>query len=323
MLEMEDQEVSSDILDKLEIRLHEIKQLPPLIPLVVSYGMGVDSTAALIYMHKQGVCPDRIQFADTGNELPETYAYLPIINKWLHKVGFPQVTVVRKRSKHKSLGHNCIDNNTLPGLAFGYGSCALKWKIDPMNYDLGRWDRAKRCWKAGYKIIKAIGYDSSSRDQKRFCDSFEDQAKNVAKGKIDNRFMYWYPLIEAGIDREACKDIIREAGLSVPIKSACGFCPARKKSEILELVQLHPGLAREAVLMEKVSENGIHGIRGSTLGLGRAFKWGDFLAESGYDLGITPEEVETTIQESGCWDRYDGVRRERPEPKAKKTKVTA
>jgi hypothetical protein len=304
-------DVSQDVLDRMDIRLGHVKALPPIVPLAVSYGCGVDSTAMLIYFHQIGVCPDRIQFADT-------YAYLPTMNRWLRKVGFPEVTVVHKRSKHKSLYHNMVDNNTLPGLAFGYGTCALKWKIDPMNYDLSRWERAKRCWKAGYKIVKAIGYDASGRDQKRFCESFDEMAKNREKGKQDNRFLYWYPLVEAGIDRETCKAIIQDAGLPVPIKSACNFCPARKKDEIMELVQIHPQLAREAVVMEKVSEHGIHGIRGSTVGLGRTFKWADFLASQGIDLGVTDEEVETTIRQTGCWDRYNGVRRERPEPKVKK-----
>ncbi|WP_291333094.1 hypothetical protein [Desulfovibrio sp.] len=49
-------------------------------PLVVSYGMGVDSTALLVEMHNRGIRPDLILFADVGSEKHSTYAYLDIIN---------------------------------------------------------------------------------------------------------------------------------------------------------------------------------------------------------------------------------------------------
>ena len=40
-------------------------------PIVVAYGMGVDSTAMLIGMYLRGLRPDLILFADTGGEKPE------------------------------------------------------------------------------------------------------------------------------------------------------------------------------------------------------------------------------------------------------------
>lgn len=49
-------------------------------PLVVAYGMGVDSTAVLVGLQQRGIRPDLILFADTGDEKPATYAYLPVIN---------------------------------------------------------------------------------------------------------------------------------------------------------------------------------------------------------------------------------------------------
>ncbi|QDU97641.1 hypothetical protein Pla8534_54920 [Lignipirellula cremea] len=42
-------------------------------PLVVAYGLGVDSTAMLIGLQRRGVRPDLILFANTGGEKPETY----------------------------------------------------------------------------------------------------------------------------------------------------------------------------------------------------------------------------------------------------------
>ena len=51
-----------------------------------------------------------------------------------------------------------------------------------------------------------------------------------------------------GFDRDQCKDAIspgREK--EVPIKSACYFCPASKKSDILWLEQHHPELLEKAL----------------------------------------------------------------------------
>lgn len=253
----------------------------PLIPLGVSYGMGVDSTAMLVEMTRRGIRPDLIQFADTGGELPATYDYLGVIDEFLARQGFPAVTVVRKRSKHASLYDNCVNNETLPSIAFGLKGCSQKWKVDPMNYFCNHWAPARACWKAGFKMFKAIGYDAGGRDRQRFCHSAASEAKRSAAGRPDKKYNYWYPLIEWGIDRDACLTSIRSAGLPVPIKSACFFCTARKGEELVELGRDHPDLARKAVEMERIARDGKHGLR-STVGLGRGFAWGQFFADAGH-----------------------------------------
>lgn len=200
------------------------------IPLMVAYGMGVDSTAMLVGLHNAGVRPDAILFADTGNEKQETYDYLPIIDRWLSEVGFPEVTVIRNEVtdfKHYppyySLGENCLTNGTLPSLAFGFKSCSLKWKVTPQNEWTEMWEPAIACWQSGEKVRKVIGYDASPKDRKRFA---------IALGVEDPQYDYGYPLIDWGWDREDCKEVIRRAGLPVPPKSACYFCPATKPEEL-------------------------------------------------------------------------------------------
>jgi hypothetical protein len=91
-------------------------------PLVVAYGLGVDSTAMLIEFAHRDVRPDLILFADTGGEKPETYAYLPIFQQYLASVGFPPVTIVRyqpKRAAYDTLEGQCLHTGTLPSLAYG------------------------------------------------------------------------------------------------------------------------------------------------------------------------------------------------------------
>lgn len=199
-------------------------------PIVVAYGLGVDSTAMLVELYTRGIRPDAILFADTGDEKQETYDYLPVISDWLTKVGFPQVTVVRyvpRRFKnfppYSTLGENCLTNGTLPSLAFGFKSCSLKWKVAPQNQWTDKWPMAVDYWRNGGKVLKLIGYDASPKDLKRY---------GHAKGLEDPKYQYWYPLVEWNMDRDACKAAIRSAGLPVPPKSACKFCPATQPSEL-------------------------------------------------------------------------------------------
>ena len=101
-------------------------------PLIVNYGVGVDSTAMLFGMHRLGEAPDLVIFADTGGEKPETYGYIPVMNDWLQRAGFPLVTIVSyqpARASYYTLEENCLVNETLPSLAFGYKSCSLKFKM--------------------------------------------------------------------------------------------------------------------------------------------------------------------------------------------------
>ena len=91
-------------------------------PLVVAYGLGVDSTAMLVEFVHRGIRPDLILFADTGGEKPETYEYLSVIQEYLAGVGFPPVIVVQyvpTRARYRTLEDQCLHTGTLPSLAYG------------------------------------------------------------------------------------------------------------------------------------------------------------------------------------------------------------
>ena len=221
-------------------------EMPPVVqPLVVAYGIGVDSTAMLVGMVQRGIRPDAILFADVGGEKKETYAYLPVMNAYLEANGFPLAQVVRyvaQDFKHYppyyTLEQNCLTNGTLPSEAFGFGSCSLKWKAAPQKKWLQAWQPAIECWAAGGKVRRAVGFDDSKGDQKRKC-----AAENI----VDPAFEYWYPLQEWHWDRAECKRQIAAAGLLVPEKSSCFFCPNMSKEEISALPA---DKLRRIVLME-------------------------------------------------------------------------
>jgi len=225
-------------------------------PVVVSYGAGLDSSAMLVGMINRAWRPDLILFADVGDEWPETYAYIPIMNEYLRKHGFPEVTVVRyvpKRFKYgpySTLEGNCLMNKTLPSLAFGRKSCSLKWKAGPMDKYVDTYEPFQEWIRGGGRITRLIGYDDGPKDSKR------------GATKEDPKYEYRYPLREWHWDRDRCAEEVAAVGLPVPVKSACFYCPSTQKHELIRMVHEHPDLALRAVQMEDNARPNLKAIEG-------------------------------------------------------------
>ena len=103
----------------------------PDVPIIVCYGAGIDSTAMLKELKNRGIVPDAITFADVGSEKPETYEMVKTMNRWCEQVGFPPINTCRYKTTHApydSLTGNCIENETLPDLAFHRNSCSTNRK---------------------------------------------------------------------------------------------------------------------------------------------------------------------------------------------------
>lgn len=240
-------------------------------PIIVAYGMGVDSTAMLIGLRDRKVRIDLILFAHTGSEKPETMEYLPVIQDWLARNAMAPVTVIKRtspRAGDTSLHDECLRKSVLPSLAYGGHSCSLKWKVEPQwRYTKGYfgWDSRGQRWAHGPFVTKLIGYDAGPRDRRR---------QAAASGKWPPGHRYRYPLIEWGWTREHCIDLIAAEGLPIPVKSACWMCPASKRAEVDWLAATHPALVRAATEMERRAHQ--RGLR-STQGLGRRWSWSEHL----------------------------------------------
>ncbi|MBM4072698.1 MAG: hypothetical protein FJ271_27795 [Planctomycetes bacterium] len=267
-------------------------------PLVVAYGLGVDSTAMLIEFARRGIRPDLILFADTGGEKPETNQYMDVILPFLKRVGFPDVVTVRyqpKRAAYHTLEGQCLHTGTLPSLAYGGKSCSLKYKRAPQDrYILATYPPGELIRRGGRivraigfdageqrrtfaHLVKAIGLDASEQHRQTWQRSAPHTTQRPSRQEwLDaNYFAYWYPLMEWGYDRERCKKIIAAAGLPVPIKSACFFCPASKKAEIAWLQEHHPELLERALRIERNAQPKLRSVKG----LGRSFAWASFLSQ--------------------------------------------
>lgn len=268
-------------------------------PLVVAYGLGVNSTAMLVEFANRGIRPDMILFADTGGEKPETYRYLPVIREYLKEVKFLPVMTVRyepKTATYHTLEGQCLATGTLPSIAYGGRSCALKYKVQPQNKLITATFPPAAFVQKGRRVVRAIGFDAGEARRTYAgvvkavgLDAGEPHRLTWAKpepGETERKpsreawrdahfFHYWYPLFDWGMDRAACERAIRAAGLPVPVKSACFYCPASKKREIVWLREHHPELLDRALAVEANARPNLT----SVVGLGRSFAWADFLAD--------------------------------------------
>jgi hypothetical protein len=124
-------------------------------------------------------------------------------------------------------------------------------------------------------VVKVIGLDATEQHRLTWQQPPPTNEKPISRERwLDqNYFVYWYPLMEWGYDRERCKKIIAHAGLPIPVKSACFFCPASKKAEIASLQENHPELLERALQIERNAQAKLTSVKG----LGRSFSWQSYL----------------------------------------------
>lgn len=242
---------------------------------VLAFGGGTDSTAILCgWVEKgyQAIDPiDLILFADTGGERPWTYEHIERMQVWLNLHGMPPITVIRATRKDGSeftLEQDCVENGRLPSLAYGFKTCSQKFKVAPQDKFLNNYAPAKAWWRkkrgsdAERKITKLIGYE------------YSEKHRWMKAPLEDEKYFYEFPLVEWGWSRPDCLAAISRAGIPLPGKSSCFFCPATKKPELDALAAEFPELLRRAVAMEANARGSLK----TSKGLGRYFNWGEYLA---------------------------------------------
>lgn len=245
-------------------------------PSVVSFGAGTNSTAILQGMLELGEKPDAILFADTGGEKPKTHEHLERMQRWCKDVGFPELIVVRysDTSRHASLEDECHNNGTLPSKAFGFGGCSQKWKRYPMDKWVKAWPAAQAAWEQGQRVQRVIGIHYGE----------------TKRGKIpdDAQFTYRFPLREWKWRQEECEAACVRACGYVPEKSACFYCPAMRKPEVLALAKEHPDLFQRAVEMEQNAREagGLDVVKG----LGRHWSWENLVKADNAQMRLFVED---------------------------------
>ena len=229
---------------------------------VVSFGGGVNSTAMLIGLRDRKERPDFIIFADTGGEKPGTYLHLERMDEWCQSNGFPRITTV---SEKVTLEQDCLDRETLPGKAFGFGSCSDRFKVQPQKKWLREQGVKSPMWLVGIHIGE------------------RHRAERTLNQRTDTRF----PLIEWGWGQAECEDAIAREGMPLPCKSACFFCPAMKKREVFDLKRTDPDLFDRAIEMERAARDA--GTLTTVKGLGRNWSWEDLVKADEAQMRLFPD----------------------------------
>ena len=140
----------------------------------------------------------------------------------------------------------------------------LKHKVAPQEKFCRHYQPCIDAWAKGEKVIKFIGYDAG-----------EEQRMNKAlvHDLQDKKYRKEYPLMEWGWSRNDCIQAIQNAGLPLPGKSSCFFCPSMKQWEIRTLYHRYPDLLRRALAIEDAAKPNLTSVRG----LGRNWAWRDFI----------------------------------------------
>lgn len=232
-------------------------------PVVLSFGGGTNSVAILVEAVARGLPIDAILFADTGGEMPETYRYLESLGGWLVLNGLPPVEVVRATTPRGvefdgpyTLEDDCLRLQNLPSRAYGSGSCSDRFKQRPVWAEIKR-----RGWSAGI-LLRGIDADEAHRAR----------AEDYRPGWASS-----FPLIDWGMGREECVESIVSAGLPLPGKSACFYCPSAGVAEVAALAKSHPDLFARGLAIEEAAraKRGPNAFKAALKGLGQGFAWRD------------------------------------------------
>lgn len=324
---------SSEKFDGISIQTFLEESRKPL--LVVSCGLGRNSVAMVILFYKLGIRPDLILFADTGNEKPKTYAYIKILKSWLKLVGFPELTIVRAmRPRDASLESHCLRLGIFPSLAYGRHGCSVQWKIEAQNNFLKTWLPAIEATKRGERIVRAIGFEAGEEYRARRAGagkltSKTSKIKTVETGckhrssfavSPDDGYISYFPLIECGIDFDGCLDLIGGEGLSLPVKSACFFCPASKIEEIINISVEDPHLFFRSLVMERVVCRNKIKPPGRVRGLDFGKPWMELECAAPY-LERLDEVIEIFGLNRTAWDGIPDPKNEQWKPKAYRVEV--
>lgn len=263
----------------------------------ISYGGGVQSSAMVVLAVQGRIEADVALFANVGDdsEHPATLTYVrDVMTPWASGHGFTihELHKVNTRGAHKgpeTLWNRIMrpESRSMPipvrmpdTGAPGTRSCTADFKIGVV----GRWLRDRGAT-ADDPAATLIGISI-------------DEIERAGNGRDMPYERREYPLLDLGLSRGGCELVIADAGLPVPPKSACFFCPYHRPQTWTEMRRDEPDLfARSQILEDVLNE------RRDTLGKNRVYltrfgkRLSDAIPEAQADLFST---LDGGIQEAGC-----------------------
>lgn len=213
-----------------------------------SFGGGQQSMACLVLAAQGRIDFGTFLFANVGDdsELPDTLRYVEEYAKpYAAKYGLELVELRRimQRGPDKGQERTLLGELEMPGSksvripvrmangAPGNRDCTNQWKIRLIAAETRR---------RGASVAQPadVGIGISVDEIGRAKSSTIPHQRTV------------HPLLDLGLRRTDCQRIIRDAGLPVPPKSACWFCPMKRPEDWQNLRREHPDLFAKSCQLE-------------------------------------------------------------------------
>lgn len=265
-----------------------------------SYGGGVQSTAMLV-LARQGYLRGytTFLFANTGDdsEDPETLRYVREVAFDYAAAGGIRIEELGP-ARGQSLRQRMMDptavglREPIPfrgenGAPFKR-SCTAEWKIGVV----GEWLQKHAGATAASPVDVAVGISVD-----------ELERANARTARPYERLHY--PLLHIewrggiGLTRSQCQQVIREAGLPVPPKSSCYFCPFHRPSTWQHMAVARPELFEQACQLEDHAN-----ARRADLGKSQRV----FLTRFGRPLRDAVNDHQGHLFTDPAWDEDEGYR---------------
>jgi len=211
---------------------------------VISYGGGVQSTAMIVLAVQGRIRADLALFSNVGDdsEHPTTIRYVReiaipyaashgFVVKELHPTRYGENTTIWKEIMREETRRDIIPVFGEAGNPMSR-SCTADYKIRTLH----RWLRQNGATKTN-KATMLLGIST-------------DEIERAGRGKDGTVERREYPLLTLGMNRTDCMEVIRNAGLPVPPKSSCFFCPFHSEQVWQELRRDEPELFSKAQELE-------------------------------------------------------------------------
>jgi len=200
---------------------------------VISYGGGVQSTALVVLSMSEGWDVDEVVHVDLMDaESPATREYVSRFREWLQREYGRDITVIGRNMYRDMLDNPAFTLVPWHGRRKKFmlsRQCTRQYKVAPVQRYLYDWYPDERIG-----LMLGISVDEYHR------------VRDSSAARIE----HVYPLVDRRLTRWQCRDIIERAGLAVPWKSSCWFCPFRSVVSQWALVQRYPDLAGMAQALE-------------------------------------------------------------------------
>lgn len=217
---------------------------------IVSYGGGVQSTALLVLAARRYIDFPVFVFANVGadSEHPATMTYVREIAfdyAAAHGIEMHEVEKTKADGTVQTVrGEIMVGNRQIIPFRGQEGnplsrSCTAEFKVRV----IGAWLRARGATAENPAVV-GIGFST-------------DEVERSTMRRTNDYERPEFPLLNVewkgrrGLSRSDCEQVIRDAGLPVPPKSSCYFCPFHRLGTWRELARNEPDLFADAVAIER------------------------------------------------------------------------